>query len=53
MESKSLSSRLPDNLATWGEFKELVEKYECLSLSEGAPYANPPHFLREELVKAI
>ena len=45
--------RIDDNVAIWTEFKDLTLKYQCLSLGEGAPGHNPPHFLKDELVKAI
>lgn len=45
--------RIDDNVAIWIEFKELAEKYGCLSLGEGAPGGNPPSFLRDGMIKAI
>lgn len=45
--------RIDDNVAIWIEFKELAEKYGCLSLGEGAPGGNPPSFLRDGIIKAI
>lgn len=45
--------RLEDNIAVWAEFKDITEKYKCLSLGEGAPAANPPRFLRDHMMNAI
>eukprot|EP00347_Sterkiella_histriomuscorum_P019866 403340007 len=45
--------RVDDNVAVWSEFKELGERYNCISLGEGAPAANPPQFLINELHKSI
>jgi aspartate/methionine/tyrosine aminotransferase len=45
--------RVDDNSAVWMEFKELAERYQCVSLGDGAPAANPPEFLVEELKKGI
>ena len=53
MQTYSFPHRVDDNVAVWAEFKELTEKYNCISLGEGAPAANPPDFLVEELKKSI
>lgn len=55
MESQyyQLPHRVDDTVAVWGEFKEVTNKYNCLSLGEGAPGANPPQFLIDELITAI
>ena len=45
--------RLADNIAVWSEMKELANKYNCLSLGEGAPNLNPPPFLRQHMIQAI
>lgn len=44
---------MDDNSAVWQEFKELTERYDCISLGEGAPAASPPAFLVENLKQAI
>ncbi|CDW83669.1 classes i and ii family protein [Stylonychia lemnae] len=49
----SFPHRVDDNTAVWAEFKDLTERYSCISLGEGAPAANPPQFLVDELMKAI
>ena len=33
--------------------KDLCDKFNCVSLGEGAPNTNPPKFLRDEMIKAI
>ena len=53
MENLNFPHRVDDNVAVWAEFKYLADKYNCLSLGEGAPAANPPQFLQDELFKAI
>lgn len=45
--------RIDDNVAIWTEFRELTNRYNCLSLGEGAPGGNPPEFLKEKLIEAI
>jgi hypothetical protein len=42
MENLNIPHRVDDNLSVWAEFKYLSEKYNCLSLGEGAPAASPP-----------
>jgi hypothetical protein len=44
-----LPHRVDDTTAVWSEFKELTERYSCISLGEGAPAANPPDFLVKEV----
>ena len=34
--------KLNDNIAVWSEMKDLMVKYKCLSLGEGAPNLMPP-----------
>ena len=50
---RKFPNRIDDNVAIWTEFRELGDRYNCLSLGEGAPGGNPPDFLRDELIKAI
>jgi hypothetical protein len=45
--------RLDDNIAIWAEFEELMHKYGCLSLAQGAPGYPPPQFLRDFMMTAI
>ncbi|CDW90087.1 kynurenine-oxoglutarate transaminase [Stylonychia lemnae] len=45
--------RIDDNVAIWTEFRELGDRYSCLSLGEGAPGGNPPDFLKDFMIKAI
>lgn len=45
--------KLSDNIALWSEMKDLMVKYKCLSLGEGAPNYMPPVFLQEEMTKAV
>lgn len=42
-------SRLDDRIAIWGEFKEIGDKYNCLSFGEGSPSMNPPQFVKDAL----
>jgi len=36
-------------IEVWTEIKQLVDKFGCTSLGEGAPNLLPPLFLREEM----
>jgi hypothetical protein len=46
----STPKKLSDTIAVWSEMKELANKYQCLSLGEGAPGFNPPKFLRDAMI---
>ena len=45
MEGREFPHRVDDTSPIWIEFRELTERYNCLSLGEGAPGYNPPEFL--------
>lgn len=53
LPKRSFPHRVDDNSPIWTEFRELTERYGCLSLGEGAPGYNPPNFLRDAMIKAI
>lgn len=44
---------MDDNSPIWTEFRELTDRYDCLSLGEGAPGYQPPTFLRDAMIQAI
>mmetsp|Transcript_24840 Transcript_24840/g.33252 ORF Transcript_24840/g.33252 Transcript_24840/m.33252 type:complete len:445 (+) Transcript_24840:43-1377(+) len=45
--------KLSDNIAVWSEMKDLMVKYNCLSLGEGAPNLMPPQFLIDDMTAAM
>ena len=56
MDNPNLPSqplKLDDNIAVWSEMNETAQRYNCLSLGEGAPAYPPPRFLRDFMIEAI
>ena len=47
------TQKLRDNIAVWSEMKDLMVKYNCLSLGEGATNLNPPKFLIDDMIVAM
>ena len=45
--------KLRDYIAVWSEMKDLMAKYQCLSLGEGATNLMPPQFIRTAMVEAM
>jgi len=45
--------KLRDFTTVWSEMKDLMVKYNCLSLGEGATNVMPPEFLIEAMNKAM
>lgn len=52
-QTRRFPLRVDDTVAVWEEFKEVTNKYKCLSLGEGAPAKFPPEFLVNNLREAI